>query len=323
MNQDKLLWILKVVKINLSLREINDNTIKMLSDISLDSFSIIINELSQEDFNLIASNVGSRHPDMIKLFPEKMNMFRLSREFYDWNNRLSRDYSEKYTEFSSRNSGVESFTAESMYPLFRSTSQKPEDVFKENGSLLPSSYLHVNKDDEEEVEYAKQAQRRFSTISHKMDYNAETGRSESGYTATTRDIMEAAGIAGFGNNDSSDDEGSINDNGDDSELEERRSWVYIIDPQPNGRDLNALNLSKNENNLLAREIGINSTSFLEQPVEKKMMFREQEVAVPGPIPASDIRGAVPVSKDGRSIDYSRLVKNDWYLPLAAYPALYT
>ncbi|MCQ8239696.1 scabin-related ADP-ribosyltransferase [Rhizosaccharibacter radicis] len=137
--------------------------------------------------------------------------------------------------------------------LYRAAVEEPSDVFRPGGRLQPSAHGTEHHDD-----------RTFSVLEHQNG-------APSHFTSTTRDLSAAEQI------------------GSDGAL---REWVYVMDPHPNGRDVNAVRAANGQASL--------KPNFLD----------EQEVSIPGPIHAEDIRGALPL-RDG-SVDYAGLVRNPVY-----------
>jgi hypothetical protein len=109
-----------------------------------------------------------------------------------------------------------------------------------------------------------------------------------------------------------------------------RDWVYVIDPQPQGRDLDAHNISfqiakavaarkadadakiNPGNDFLASLATASALSLnLDEELGDDMDDEEREVSVPGFIPSGEVRGAIPRGTNGE-LDYSNLVKNPHY-----------
>jgi hypothetical protein len=96
---------------------------------------------------------------------------------------------------------------------------------------------------------------------------------ESSYTSTSRDVRIAVahGKSGY--------------------------FLYIIDPQPHGRDQNAFNVSMGNENAF------------------KDFSNEQEVSVPGEIKTEDIRGAVKVivGETQHGVNLRKIIENPYYV----------
>lgn len=147
---------------------------------------------------------------------------------------------------------------ELLAPLYRNAKTPPSEVFKENGMLHPTSGPDNWR-----------SGKGFSMTNH------QESSASSGYTSTTKNL-QAAILSGGGPED---------------------RYVYVIDPQPHGRDQNHFNIfSGNDSRLL--EYGF-----------------EQEISVPGPIKTEDIRGAVKTVPGGDCpLQYDKLIKNPHYIP---------
>jgi len=159
------------------------------------------------------------------------------------------------------------------YPLYRAANQVPNEVFQEHGHLKSSTQLEL----EAGGDVSDEAQN-FSLEKHQAGEGSV-------YTSTTRDLNFASEFAG----------------------EQFRQWIYVMDPQPHGRDTNAANLARIEHGINTEHSSQNPAS----PIHDNYLL-EQEVAVPGPIHSSEIRGAIPVDEETNKPNFEKLVKNPLY-----------
>jgi hypothetical protein len=181
-----------------------------------------------------------------------------AQEFHSWND----DHSNKYASYMGAISNDPWSAAAARRPLYRAALEHPKEIFQENGQLKSSTQQKKEAfgwtKDEDET-------KNFSLAKHQIG-------SGTAYTSTTRDMQFASDFADM----------------------EHRPWIYVTDPQPHGRDLNAVNVARGKR--------MDDEDFLD----------EQEVSVPGSIHSSEIRGAVPMDEETGKPDFTKLVKNPFY-----------
>lgn len=83
----------------------------------------------------------------------------------------------------------------------------------------------------------------------------------------------------------------------------RRDNVFVTDPQPHGRDLNAL--AYNRNTAPAPGIGNALQNVVPYPVSDEA-FRQHEVSVPGSVPTESVRGSIPVDQTTGRLNFPSL-----------------
>ena len=93
----------------------------------------------------------------------------------------------------------------------------------------------------------------------------------------------------------------------------RGNHVFVTDPQPHGRYMNHQSSAGegphgNTGNALADAAPFRGT---------EQALAQHEVAVPGNVPTSDVRGAVPVDPSTGQLDFAGLKKNPYYEPPAS------
>jgi hypothetical protein len=203
---------------------------------------------------------------------------RAEKKFNAWNDRLTADYVKRSPDPND---------PRAKYVLYRAAKEHPKDVFKKGGKLEipPGTQTDpFERGGRTDTTMAKD----FSLERHVTDTSRGTGTA---YISTTRDLQVASNFAAA----------------------HGRSHVYVMDPLPQGRDVNAVKSGWAE-----RDVPTATSNPGPSMVPVQYYIDEQEVSVPGTIPTHSIRGAIPVKTeraggtDSATLNYEKLIRNDWY-----------
>jgi hypothetical protein len=211
------------------------------------------------------SSIAAQYQGTDALSETPHNNAQAEQDFHTWNNNLSNHYASYLNNLPGNTD-----SGSAHFPLYRAAMETPSEIFQERGELKSSTQLKKEAFDRMGRPLNPDETQHFSLARHQVGKGTA-------YTSMTRSLPFAAEFAGT----------------------EGRPYVYITDPQPHGRDLNAVNLSRGKR--MGEEEDDNEEGYM----------KEQEVSVPGSIHSSEIRGAIPINDNGEP-DFTGLMKNPHY-----------
>ena len=195
--------------------------------------------------------------------------------FHQWNDALTQNYNAAHpnAQFQGPPEARTPTASMSRYPLYRTSQQNPDDVFRPGGAL-ESRTASVNPND---------PRAGWDLSRHQMAVPSR-------YTSMTTSLPAAQELS----------------------TAFKGNHVFVTDPQPHGRYINDHSSTdevahENTGNALADAVPFRGTD---------QALRQHEVAVPGSVPTSAVRGAVPVDPSTGQLNFAGLRTNPHYEPPA-------